>query len=116
MDFLDVLAVFIKIAVVLIVLLTLCAYATLLERKLVARFQSRIGPNRAGPKGILQPLADFVKLLFKGFGRKIYAAGSFRFFETYNIVALIYLTMTISISLALRKFERGLEKKTTLDK
>mgnify|MGYP001027720921 CR=1 FL=1 len=43
---------------------------------------------------------------------KIYAAGSFRFFETYNIVALIYLFMTISISLALRRFERHLERKS----
>jgi len=43
---------------------------------------------------------------------KIYAAGSFRFFETYNIVALIYLFMTISISLALRRFERHLEWKS----
>lgn len=37
---------------------------------------------------------------------KVYAAGSFRFFETYNVVAFIYLTMTVSLSLALRKFER----------
>ena len=43
---------------------------------------------------------------------KIYAAGSFRFFETYNIVALIYLFLTISISLALRRFERHLERKS----
>ncbi|OUS07574.1 amino acid ABC transporter [Rhodobacterales bacterium 52_120_T64] len=43
---------------------------------------------------------------------KIYAAGSFRFFETYNIVALIYLFMTITISLALRRFERHLERKS----
>lgn len=43
---------------------------------------------------------------------KIYAAGSFRFFETYNIVALIYLFMTITISLGLRRFERHLERKS----
>ncbi len=46
---------------------------------------------------------------------KIYAAGSFRFFETYNIVALIYLAMTISISLALRRFERHMRQKTTYE-
>lgn len=40
---------------------------------------------------------------------KIYAAGSFRYFETYNVVALIYLMMTITLSLALRKFERTRE-------
>lgn len=42
---------------------------------------------------------------------KVYAAGSFRYFETYNIVAFIYLGMTISLSLALRRFERGLQRK-----
>lgn len=65
MDFIGVLITLAKTVVVLVALLTVCAYATLLERRLVARFQSRIGPNRAGPKGILQPAADFVKLLLK---------------------------------------------------
>ena len=42
---------------------------------------------------------------------KTYAAGSFRYLETYNIVALIYLTMTITLSLALRRFERHMWRK-----
>jgi len=41
---------------------------------------------------------------------KVYAAGSFRFFETYNIVAYVYLLMTISLSLALRALERHLTR------
>jgi ABC-type arginine transport system permease subunit len=41
---------------------------------------------------------------------KIYAAGSFRFFETYSIVAYIYLLLTISLSLALRALERRMRK------
>jgi len=41
------------------------AYLTLFERRALARIQSRIGPNRAGPWGILQPIADAVKLIFK---------------------------------------------------
>lgn len=45
---------------------------------------------------------------------KIYAAGSFRFFETYNIVAYIYLILTIGISLALRRFERHLSRRTRI--
>jgi NADH-quinone oxidoreductase subunit H len=50
---------------VLGVSLGLATYLTLLERKLAAWLQDRIGPNRAGPGGILQPIADGVKLLFK---------------------------------------------------
>lgn len=48
-----------------IVLLTGFAYMTLWERRLIAWFQARIGPNRAGPKGLLQPVADGLKLIFK---------------------------------------------------
>ncbi|WP_428526792.1 amino acid ABC transporter permease [Roseibium sp.] len=43
---------------------------------------------------------------------KVYAAGSFRYLETYNVVALIYLIMTITLSLALRKFERTRDVRT----
>ncbi|MCB2095199.1 MAG: amino acid ABC transporter permease [Rhodobacteraceae bacterium] len=45
---------------------------------------------------------------------KVTAAGNFRYFETYNIVALIYLTMTISLSLALRRLERKLRARKGL--
>jgi NADH-quinone oxidoreductase subunit H len=51
--------------VLVVILLTGFAYTTLLERRVVARFQSRVGPNRAGPYGLLQPLADGIKLIFK---------------------------------------------------
>src|SRR5258708_31911875 len=47
------------------ILLTGFAYTTLLERKLLSFFQQRIGPNRAGPGGFFQPLADGLKLIFK---------------------------------------------------
>jgi len=54
-----------KIAVVLLVLLTTIAYLTWLERKVVAHIQARWGPYLVGPHGLLQPLADGVKFLFK---------------------------------------------------
>ncbi|MFQ5798804.1 MAG: NADH-quinone oxidoreductase subunit H, partial [Bacteroidota bacterium] len=55
----------IKIAIVLGVLLTVVAYVTLAERRLSAFMQNRIGPNRVGPYGLLQPLADVMKLMLK---------------------------------------------------
>ncbi|HLZ10562.1 MAG TPA: NADH-quinone oxidoreductase subunit H, partial [Chloroflexota bacterium] len=55
----------IKSVIVIGVLLTGFAYATLLERKLLAGMQVRIGPNRVGPWGLLQPLADGIKVAFK---------------------------------------------------
>lgn len=47
------------------VLVGLLAYVTLLERKFAARMQSRIGPHRVGYRGILQPIADGIKLMLK---------------------------------------------------
>src|SRR5258708_4496402 len=47
------------------VMLTGFAYTTLLERKLLSFLQQRIGPNRVGPGGFLQPAADGLKLIFK---------------------------------------------------
>jgi len=55
----------IKVAVVLFAILTACAYIVWLERKLVARMQVRLGPTRVGPFGLLQPLADAIKLFSK---------------------------------------------------
>jgi NADH-quinone oxidoreductase subunit H len=55
----------IKILCVLLPLMGLVAYATLWERKLIGWIQIRIGPNRVGPMGLLQPIADALKLLFK---------------------------------------------------
>jgi len=54
-----------KILVILVVFLTAIAYTVLMERKVLGFIQLRYGPNRVGPWGLLQPLADLLKLLFK---------------------------------------------------
>ncbi|GIW30299.1 MAG: NADH-quinone oxidoreductase subunit 8 [Meiothermus sp.] len=55
----------IKAFLVIFGLLTAFAYMTLIERRLLARIQVRQGPNRVGPGGLLQPLADAIKSIFK---------------------------------------------------
>lgn len=55
----------VKIAVVLVITLTAVAYTVLLERKVLGRMQNRWGPSRTGPFGLLQPLADGIKLFLK---------------------------------------------------
>jgi len=55
----------IKVIVVIIAVLTGCAYSTYMERKVIGHLQHRIGPSYAGPFGLLQPIADAVKLIFK---------------------------------------------------
>jgi NADH-quinone oxidoreductase subunit H len=82
-----------KLAVLLIVHLSATAYMTLYERKLAGFIQRRLGPNRVGPWGLLQPLADGAKLIFK---EEIY--------PTAANTTLYVLAPIITISLALAAF------------
>ncbi|HLD92983.1 MAG TPA: NADH-quinone oxidoreductase subunit NuoH [Anaerolineales bacterium] len=65
MDWAVILEWVIKSVILLAVLVTGFAYTTFYERRLLARIQVRVGPNRAGPFGFLQPAADGIKLIFK---------------------------------------------------
>lgn len=63
----EILIIMTKIVVVTLIVTGVVAYMVYGERKILARIQLRYGPNRAGPFGILQPLADAVKLMSKEF-------------------------------------------------
>jgi len=65
MDYLLIIEWIIKAVVILLFCVTGFAYVTFYERRALARMQVRIGPNRAGPSGWLQPVADGIKLIFK---------------------------------------------------
>ena len=55
----------VKVLIVFTAMLLIVAYMTLMERKVLGHMQVRFGPNRAGPFGLLQPVADGIKLFFK---------------------------------------------------
>ena len=80
----------IRIVTVLFVLLTVAAYLVWFERKVVARMQSRWGPTRVGPHGLLQPLADAIKLLTK---EDFTPAGVFRL--PYLLAPALSLTVAL---------------------
>lgn len=63
--YLNLIIIIIKIGVVHMVLLTVVAYSVYAERRVSAFIQNRIGPNRVGPQGLLQPLVDIIKLVLK---------------------------------------------------
>ena len=62
---LTIIIILLKIVAILAPLLLAVAYLTFAERKIIGYMQVRIGPNRVGPKGWLQPIADAMKLMFK---------------------------------------------------
>jgi len=61
----DIIIIFIKAVVIVGAVMTAAAIETLAERRLSGFIQDRLGPNRVGPEGLFQPIADFVKLIFK---------------------------------------------------
>jgi NADH-quinone oxidoreductase subunit H len=65
MNWLDILILVVQCLVITLAVTGGFAYLTLFERRILARLQNRVGPNRAGPNGFMQPVADAVKLFFK---------------------------------------------------
>jgi NADH-quinone oxidoreductase subunit H len=65
MEFADIIIKFTLVVIIFAISLVVAMYSTYAERKLAAFFQDRVGPNRAGPWGILQPLADGGKMFLK---------------------------------------------------
>jgi NADH-quinone oxidoreductase subunit H len=92
----------VKVLLVLVVVLTFVAYLTLLERKVLGWIQVRIGPNRVGPWGLLQPLADGAKLLLK---EEITVSGANR--AIYLIAPLIVVTCAL-VPFGVIPFAKGL--------
>lgn len=86
-------ATLIKAILLCLTLLGVFAYMTLIERKLLGRMQNRIGPNRTGPMGLLQPIADAIKSIFK---ETIVPTNANRF--------VFFLAPFISITFALSAF------------
>jgi len=94
LDFLnnEIVAAVIKCAVVIVALMTAFAYMTLIERRVIAKLQGRLGPNRAGPSGLFQPIADGIKMAFK---EQIVPAQAKKF--TYLIAPIISVIVALSV-------------------
>ena len=91
----------VKIIVLMFVLLTSLAYLVWFERKIAAHIQARMGPYRVGPHGLLQPLADALKFLFK---EDTTPAGADRF--VYFLAPFLTMTLALSV-IALIPFGPG---------
>jgi NADH-quinone oxidoreductase subunit H len=90
-----IIAAVVKSIILIVTLLTGFMYLTYYERKALARIQVRIGPNRAGPLGLLQPMADGLKLIFK---EELIPARAFKFiFIVAPIITVIPALVILAV-------------------
>ena len=77
------------------VLLTVLAYLQWIERKVIAHIQLRVGPRRVGPHGLLQPLADVIKLITKEDMIPSHVNKVFYFLAPF--IAVVFALISISV-------------------
>ncbi|MBD3169621.1 MAG: NADH-quinone oxidoreductase subunit NuoH [candidate division Zixibacteria bacterium] len=95
MDLIDIGITVGKVVIIFGALMGMVAYMTLFERRVIAFIQGRIGPNRVGFQGLLQPIADAVKLLFK---EDVTPAGANKFlFAIAPMLSFIPTLLTIAV-------------------
>jgi len=85
----------IKSGLVAFVLMTTLAYLQWIERKVIAHIQLRIGPNRVGPHGLLQPLADVIKLLTKEDVSPSHVNAFFYYLAPFLAVVLALISISV---------------------
>ena len=89
-DLVNLIMTLLGVLLVAIFVLVVDIFLVWVERKVVARFQDRLGPNRLGPFGLIQPFADVIKLLIK---EDITPAGADR--VIYNIAPILALATVL---------------------
>jgi len=91
----EIIFIIIKTAIVFAVVLTIVAFTTYAERKIIGRAQARYGPMEVGPHGLLQPVADFIKLFFK---EDIIPQNAERFlFQIAPLVVLVFTMINLTV-------------------
>lgn len=91
----EILIMLIKTSIVFGIVLTHVAYTTYAERKIIGRAQARMGPMEVGPHGLLQPIADFIKIFFK---EDIVPMNAERFiFQIAPLIVLIFTMINLTV-------------------